>query len=60
MVLAAECSGSITQGLQRPIPDVKEVFSGPLAPLITKAIPDMTRSFGMFAEGHKSAADGRA
>ncbi len=37
-----------------------EVFSGPLAPLITKAIPDMTDSFEMFAEGLKAAAEGRA
>ena len=37
-----------------------EVFSGPLAPLITKAIPDMTESFEMFADGLKSAAESRA
>jgi len=37
-----------------------EVFSGPLAPLITKAIPDMTESFEIFADGLKSAAEGRA
>lgn len=37
-----------------------EVFSGPLAPMITKAIPDMTESFEMFAEGLKSAAESRA
>ena len=36
-----------------------EVFSGPLAPLITRAIPDMTESFELFAEGLKSAAEGR-
>lgn len=39
---------------------MSEVFSGPLAPLITKAIPDMADSFEMFAEGLKSAAEGRA
>lgn len=37
-----------------------EVFSGPLAPLITKAIPDMTESFEMFADGLKTAAEGSA
>lgn len=39
---------------------MEEVFSGPLAPLITKAIPDLTESFGMFADALKSAAEGRA
>ncbi len=37
---------------------MSEVFSGPLAPLITKAIPDMTESFEMFAEGLERAAEG--
>lgn len=37
-----------------------EVFSGPLAPLITKAIPDLTESFEMFADGLETAAEGRA
>lgn len=39
---------------------MEEVFSGPLAPLITKAIPDMTDSFDQFAGGLKAAAEGRA
>lgn len=34
-----------------------EEFSGPLAPLITKAIPDMTDNFGQFAEGLRKAAE---
>jgi hypothetical protein len=34
-----------------------EVFSGPLSGLITKAIPDMTESFGQFADGLKAAAE---
>lgn len=38
---------------------MEEVFTGPLAPLITKAIPDMTESFGMFADGLKKAAESR-
>lgn len=37
---------------------MEEVFSGPLAPLITKTIPDMTDSFELFAGGLKSAAEG--
>lgn len=36
---------------------MKEVYSGPLAPMITKAIPDMTESFGQFADGLKTAAE---
>jgi uncharacterized protein YndB with AHSA1/START domain len=34
-----------------------EMFSGPLAGLITKAIPDMTESFQQFADGLKTAAE---
>lgn len=39
---------------------MQEVFSGPLAPLITKSIPDMTDSFAQFADGLKAAAESRA
>ncbi len=34
-----------------------EEFSGLLAPLITKTIPDMTESFERFADGLKTAAE---
>jgi hypothetical protein len=34
-----------------------EEFTGPLAPLITKSIPDMTESFDKFADGLKIAAE---
>jgi hypothetical protein len=34
-----------------------EVYSGPLAGLITRAIPDLTESFGQFADGLKTAAE---
>lgn len=37
---------------------MQERFTGPLAPLITKSIPDMTESFEQFAEGLKKAAEG--
>lgn len=37
-----------------------EEFSGLLAPLITKAIPDMTESFSLFADGLKGAAEAQA
>lgn len=37
-----------------------EEFSGPLAGIVTKAIPDLTDSFDTFADGLKSAAEGRA
>jgi hypothetical protein len=39
---------------------MEEVFSGLLAPLITKSIPDMTESFEMFADGLKAEAEKRA
>lgn len=35
-----------------------EVFSGPLAPMITKAIPDLTESFEQWADGLKKASEG--
>ncbi|HQF96590.1 MAG TPA: SRPBCC domain-containing protein [Microthrixaceae bacterium] len=35
-----------------------EEFTGPLAPLITKAIPDLTESFDTFADSLKAAAEG--
>jgi hypothetical protein len=34
-----------------------EEYSGVLAPLITRTIPDMTESFEMFADGLKNAAE---
>jgi uncharacterized protein YndB with AHSA1/START domain len=36
---------------------MQEAFSGPLAPLIVNAIPDMTDSFDRFADGLKDAAE---
>ncbi len=47
----------------RPVSDgscyfsMVEVFSGPMAGLITKAIPDMTDSFDQFADGLAVAAE---
>lgn len=38
---------------------MEEVYSGVLAPMITKSIPDMTDSFEMFADGLKQAAESR-
>ncbi len=37
---------------------LREVFSGPLLPLIGRSIPDMTSAFEQFAEGLKSRAEG--
>lgn len=37
-----------------------EEFTGPLAGLITRAIPDLTESFNTFADGLKTAAEARA
>jgi hypothetical protein len=39
---------------------MEEVFSGLLAPLITKTIPDMTDSFEQFGDGLKEAAEANA
>ena len=36
---------------------MEEVFSGPMAPMITRAIPDMTESFAEFAAALKAAAE---
>jgi hypothetical protein len=36
---------------------MEEVYTGALAPLITKSIPDMTESFSQFADGLKSASE---
>ncbi len=39
---------------------MEEVYSGLMAPLITKSIPDMTESFETFADGLKAEAEKRA
>ncbi|MDX6373851.1 MAG: hypothetical protein QOD98_2839 [Nocardioidaceae bacterium] len=36
---------------------MEEAFSGPMAPLITRAIPDMTESFAQFAAALKATAE---
>jgi hypothetical protein len=36
---------------------MQEIYSGPLAKLITKAIPDLNESFAQFADGLKRAAE---
>jgi hypothetical protein len=36
---------------------MEEVFTGPLAPLITKSIPDLTPSFETFAQTLKMKAE---
>ena len=47
----------------RPLSDsqtefaMQELYSGPLAKLITKAIPDLNESFAQFADGLKAAAE---
>ena len=38
---------------------MEEVFSGPMAPLITRFIPDMTDSFAQFGDGLQKAAENR-
>jgi hypothetical protein len=40
--------------------EMEEIYSGPLAPLITKSIPDLTASFEQFADGLKTAAEDRS
>lgn len=39
--------------------EMEEVYTGLMAPLITRSIPDMTGSFEEFAEGLKVAAESR-
>lgn len=39
---------------------MEEVFSGPMEPMISKSIPDMSESFEQFAEGLKTAAEADA
>jgi|SRR5665213_3132193 len=39
---------------------MQEIYSGPLAPLITKAIPNLDESFAQFADGLKAAAESTA
>jgi hypothetical protein len=38
---------------------MEEVYTGLMAPLITRSIPDMTESFEMFGDGLKAAAESR-
>jgi hypothetical protein len=38
---------------------MEEVYTGPMAPLITRSIPDMTESFEVFADGLKVAAESK-
>lgn len=40
--------------------EMTEAFSGPLAGLFTKAIPDLTESFNQFADSLKTAAEAQA
>lgn len=37
--------------------EMEEIYSGLLAPLITRSIPDMTESFEQIADGLKAAAE---
>lgn len=37
---------------------MEEAYTGLMAPLITKSIPDMTENFAQFADGLKAAAEG--
>lgn len=37
--------------------EMEEVYSGLMAPLITKSIPDQTEAFNQFADGLKRAAE---
>lgn len=51
--------GIVDRGTDRCEFTMVEEFSGPLAPLISKAIPDLTDSFDLFADGLKRAAEER-
>lgn len=39
---------------------MEEVFAGPLAPLVTRFVPDMTDAFAQFGDSLKKAAENRA
>lgn len=39
---------------------MREEYSGTLAPLIGKTMPDMNEAFGQFADGLKAAAEAGA
>lgn len=39
---------------------MEEVLSGPLSPLMTRVVPDMTESFALFGDGLRTAAERRA
>ena len=43
----------------RPSSSWEEVYTGLMAGMITKSIPDMTDSFNQFADGLKAAAESR-
>jgi hypothetical protein len=45
------------QGEQSTEFSMEEVYSGALAPLITKAIPDLSESFAQFADGLRTASE---
>ena len=45
------------QGEGRTEFSMVEEYSGPLAPMITRTIPDMTESFSVFADGLQKAAE---
>jgi hypothetical protein len=49
--LAPQAAGTIALTM-------REEYSGPLAPLITRSIPDLGQSFGRFANGLKHRAEG--
>lgn len=49
----------VAQGERACVFEMEEVYSGLMAPLITKSIPDMTESFQKFGDGLKEAAESR-
>jgi len=49
----------MAQGEGACVFEMEEVYSGLMAPLITRSIPDMTESFQKFADGLKEAAESR-
>jgi hypothetical protein len=49
----------VPEGPHRTRFTMREEYSGPLAPLITKSIPDLQPSFNTFAEGLRKQAEAR-
>ena len=58
-LVEADGDAGVDLGVERCELTMREAFTGPLAPLITRAIPDLTDSFETFVGDLKAAAEAR-